>query len=140
MRGDAMAASAAACVVAMLCQGPAAAQPRPHEPGAEAYRLACAQCHGPMGRGDGPLRSLLNIQAPDLTTLSQRNGGEFPFLRIMQVVDGRTQVGAHGTASMPAWGAVFSLEASDRLEPQWRETYIRGRIVELVGYVQSLQR
>ncbi len=124
----------------VLAAGSAVAQPRPHEPGAEAYRLACGQCHGPDGRGDGPLRSLLNIQAADLTTLRQRNNGEFPFNRVMRIVDGRDQIAAHGTSQMPAWGAVFSLEASDRLDPYWRETYIRGRIVEVVAFVEALQR
>ncbi|WP_372620770.1 c-type cytochrome [Falsiroseomonas sp.] len=140
MRSPFAAHTLAAVAVAAALAQPAAAQPRPHEPGAEAYRLACGQCHGEQGRGDGPLRSLLNIQAPDLTTLSQRNSGEFPFARVMRIVDGRTEIAAHGTQQMPAWGAVFSLEASDRLEPYWRETYIRGRIVEVVSYIEALQR
>jgi hypothetical protein len=86
------------------------------------------------------MRSLLNIQAADLTTLRQRSNGVFPFARVMEIVDGRAQVGAHGTQQMPAWGAVFALEASDRLDPRWRETYVRGRIVEVVSYVEALQR
>ncbi len=41
---------------------------------------------------------------------------------------------------MPAWGAVFAAEAGDRFGPYGRETYIRGRIVELVTNIESLQR
>ncbi|MGK7870921.1 c-type cytochrome [Falsiroseomonas sp. E2-1-a20] len=129
-----------AVMAALMLPRQTAAQPRPHVPGAEAYRLACAQCHGADGRGDGPLRELLSIKAPDLTTLRQRNNGEFPFERILKMVDGRERIAAHGTPEMPAWGAVFSLEASDRLDAVRRETYVRGRIVELVGFVAELQR
>jgi len=140
MRSPLLASALGTVLLASGLAQPAAAQVRQHERGAEAYRLACAQCHGEQGRGDGPLRNLLNIQATDLTTLRQRSGGEFPFYRVMQIVDGRTEIGAHGTRQMPAWGAVFSLEAWDRLDPFWRETYIRGRIVELVTHIETLQR
>ena len=107
----------------------------------EAYTLACGQCHGPQGRGDGPLARLLTVQPSDLTTLRQRDANrEFPFFRVFQMIDGRTTVPAHGTREMPAWGAVFAIEAGDRFGPHGAETYIRGRIVELVRHIETLQR
>ena len=56
------------------------------------------------------------------------------------VVDGRTVMPAHGTREMPAWGAVFAIEAGDRFGPHGAETFIRGRIVELVTHIETLQR
>jgi hypothetical protein len=58
----------------------------------------------------------------------------------MRIVAGRPPVAAHGTRDTPARGAVFSLEASDRLDPEWRGTRIRGRIVEIVSCVEALRR
>lgn len=118
-----------------------AAQAQPPSRGQEAYRLACAQCHGESGTGDGVLRRFLTVTPTDLTTLRRRSqDGQFPFLRVFQTVDGRAQVPAHGTREMPAWGAVFSIEAGDRFGPYGAETYIRGRTVELVEFVETLQK
>lgn len=139
-----MAKSKTTLLAALLCAATlpmAAVAQSPSRAGAEAYRLACAQCHGESGRGDGPLRDLLNVQSPDLTTLRQRDPNrEFPFYRVFLMVDGRTLVPAHGTREMPAWGAVFSIEAGDRLGTYGAETFIRGRIVELVQHIESMQR
>ncbi|WP_270938115.1 c-type cytochrome [Falsiroseomonas oryzae] len=130
---------AAACGAALATAG--AAQAQQPSRGQEAYTLACAQCHGAQGRGDGPMRQFLTVPPSDLTTLRQRDPNrEFPFYRVFLVVDGRTQVPAHGTREMPAWGAVFSVEAGNRFGEFGRETYIRGRIVELVSHIETLQR
>lgn len=80
------------------------------------------------------------MQPPDLTTLRQRNNNEFPFYRIFLMVDGRGLDGPHGTRSMPAWGRIYSEEAGDRFGPYGSETFIRGRIVDLVRHVESLQK
>lgn len=129
----------AACGALVALGGVAQAQ-QP-APGQEAYALACAQCHGMQGRGDGPLRQFLTTPPSDLTTLRQRDPNrQFPFYRVFQMVDGRTLVPVHGTREMPAWGAVFSIEAGSRFGEFGRETYTRGRIVELVQYIEAQQR
>jgi mono/diheme cytochrome c family protein len=118
---------------------PAEAQPASR--GKEAYRLACARCHGEQGTGDGVLRRVLAVAPSDLTTLRQRSPDRtFPFLAVLMSVDGRSQVPAHGTRDMPAWGEIFAMEAGDRLGPYGTETYVRGRLVELVEYLETLQR
>lgn len=134
-----IAASAiAGAVLAIAAPGALAQAP---SRGQEAYRLACAQCHGENGTGDGILRRFLTVVPSDLTTLRQRSpDGQFPFYRVFLTVDGRTSVPAHGTREMPAWGSIFAIEAGDRFGPFGAETYIRGRVVELVEHVQSLQK
>ncbi len=42
------------------------------------FRLYCSNCHGEGGQGDGPKTFGLSGPAPDLTGLSERNGGVFP--------------------------------------------------------------
>lgn len=130
----------AGAALAVMAQ-PGIAEAQTASRGAEAYTLACGQCHGQQGRGDGPLARVLNTPPADLTTLRQRDPNrEFPFFRVFQMVDGRTVMPAHGTREMPAWGAVFAIEAADRFGPHGAETYIRGRIVELVTHIETLQR
>ena len=51
-------AGAALLAALLLMPAPAAAQDQPMKqstPGAETFRTYCATCHGPSGRGDGPL-------------------------------------------------------------------------------------
>jgi mono/diheme cytochrome c family protein len=53
---------------------------------------SCASCHGVKGRGDGPVAKSLAKAPADLTKLSQKNGGVFPFASLYDVIDGRSQV------------------------------------------------
>jgi mono/diheme cytochrome c family protein len=46
--------------------------------GQQEYLNSCAVCHGADGKGDGPLADELRKRPSDLTTLTRRNGGEFP--------------------------------------------------------------
>jgi mono/diheme cytochrome c family protein len=41
----------------------------------------CASCHGPMGRGDGPVAGELKTRPTDLTQLAKNNNGQFPYVR-----------------------------------------------------------
>jgi len=115
--------------------------------GKSEYTNNCAVCHGVNGKGNGPMAVVLTTPPTDLTTISKRNGGVFPFARVYQVIDGSidaTQmVKAHGTREMPVWGKEFSTEA-------WKEMYgygtiagaesiVQGRIVALIGYIHGLQ-
>ena len=52
------------------------------------YADHCAACHGPTGRGDGPLAAGLDTPPSDLTGLARRNGGTFDFAYVMGVIDG----------------------------------------------------
>ncbi len=106
------------------------------------YRSACAACHGPAGKGDGPLKSELTHNVPDLTVLSQNNNGIFPFDRVYQIIDGRKEVKAHGSRDMPVWGRSFDLQTSAFFEnypPNDTESSIRSRILALTEYLYRLQ-
>lgn len=102
------------------------------------YEDNCMVCHGLKGKGDGPMVTfgLLSIPAADLTQLSRRNGGQFPFWRIYRVIDGREDVKGHGAREMPIWGDEFRMDAGSSAMLQ---TQVRGQLLALVYYLQSLQ-
>jgi hypothetical protein len=102
------------------------------------YEDNCLVCHGHAGKGDGPMMTfgLLAIPAADLTQLSKRNGGHFPFWKIYRVIDGRDEVKGHGTREMPIWGEEFRMDIGSSTMLQ---TEVRGEILSLVYYLQSLQ-
>jgi mono/diheme cytochrome c family protein len=110
----------------------------PDEAGQEAYMVACAICHGAAGKGDGAYAPLLKSPPTDLTTLAARNGGTFPFLDVLMIVDGRSGVRAHGDSAMPIWGSVFADSAADA-GPYGAEIIARGRILSIVYYLESIQ-
>src|SRR5262249_4481134 len=53
--------------------------------GKEIYRQYCASCHGVDGRGHGPAAVALRHRAPDLTTISRKHGGTFPFQQVKDI-------------------------------------------------------
>jgi mono/diheme cytochrome c family protein len=94
----------------------------------------CAACHGEDGRGNGPAKASLRRPPPDLTRLAR--DGRFREAELMDVVDGRRVVAAHGTREMPVWGAVFDEELKDRAYPGYTGL-LRTR--SLVDYLRSIQ-
>lgn len=128
----------AACSLAasLGATGPALAQD--NGLGSELFETSCAICHGTDGRGHGEFGDVLTVAPPDLTLLSENNDGVFPYLRVFQTVDGRTQIRAHGV-SMPIWGDVFARELGETGGPYGQELIIRARMMALVDYVESLQ-
>lgn len=103
--------------------------------GKNRYMDYCAVCHGDDAKGAGPFANLLATAPSDLTVLTKNAGGEFPFNRIFETIDGRTNVGgAHGSKEMPIWGGEWkgSSVAS--------ETALRGRILEMIIYLRSVQQ
>jgi len=51
--------------------------------------------------------NLLTVRPMDLTQLSKKHQGQFPFWQVYRVIDGREEVKGHGTRDMPIWGEVF---------------------------------
>jgi mono/diheme cytochrome c family protein len=83
--------------------------------GAEIFRHYCATCHGADGRGFGPASVALRHAVPDLTRISQRNGGVFPFQRVKEIIEGKDPGPlAHGNREMPIWGPIFHEVESDQ--------------------------
>lgn len=118
-----------------------AAAPRSHaepeHPGAALYRQHCAACHGESGTGDGPVADALLVKPADLTTISRRSGGRFPFWEVMKTIDGRSAVRGHGRSDMPVWGKIFRDDAGWDFE---RRARVQGKITFLTEYVESLQK
>lgn len=106
--------------------------------GAVEYGAACAVCHGKEGKGDGELLNFLTVPPPDLTVLSANNDGEFPWLRVSRIVDGRGEIRGHGS-TMPVWGDRFKADVGDSGGPYGSELIVRGRLLSLVYYLDSIQ-
>ena len=105
------------------------------------YESHCAICHGSNGKGPDrePYWNLLSKNIPNLTTLSSRNGGVFPFARVYETVDGRSEVQAHGPRDMPVWGKEFSTQSLE-LNPYYNpEAFARAKILSLTEYIYRLQ-
>jgi mono/diheme cytochrome c family protein len=101
--------------------------------GPQMFRAYCADCHGVDGRGNGPVASVLKIMPPDLTTLSERNQGTFPYDRVFKTISGEVSIVPHGTREMPMWGPVF------RQVGKGRRGEAHLRLKTLTNYVASLQ-
>ena len=100
--------------------------------GKEMFVAYCASCHGLDGKGNGPAAPALKNQPGDLTLLAQKNGGNFPTMRVMSSIRDVTQ-NVHGSKDMPVWGPVFrALSKGDQAQVQLR-------ITNLTHYVESMQ-
>jgi mono/diheme cytochrome c family protein len=97
------------------------------------FEQYCAVCHGSGAKGDGPFAALLTKRPADLTTLAQRNKGEFPFGRAYDTIDGRNMLTAHGNREMPIWGKEMKDSGIGG------ETGFRGRLVETLIFLRSVQ-
>jgi len=99
--------------------------------GADEYYRLCAVCHGEGGRGDGPMARVLKTPPPNLTLLAKNNGGHFPFLRVLEMIDGRSMIEAHGSRDIPIWG--------ESLTRDYDQFIARTIELELMLHLNSLQ-
>jgi mono/diheme cytochrome c family protein len=98
------------------------------------FSKSCAPCHGPTGKGDGPVAGSLTRPPADLTRLSEKNGGAFPLARVYDVIDGRAQVESHGPREMPVWGDAYARD----LHNQWPRDLLSDELVQLMARVRML--
>jgi mono/diheme cytochrome c family protein len=108
--------------------------------GKNEYQKHCAVCHGVSGKGDGIYADLLKsgTVVANLTELSKKNNGVFPFARVSETIENGVP-GAHGTKEMPIWGPRYRIEAGQSLYDEYTEAYVRARILALTEYIYSLQ-
>ena len=100
------------------------------------YRQYCAVCHGLNGKGKGDMAKVLKVKPANLTQLSGKHEGIFPFWDVYRAIDGRKEIWGHGSRDMPIWGAVFKQEAgTDR----GAELQAYARMLEIVYYIESIQ-
>ena len=126
----------AVSLLAPVAASPAAAQDtgRQRVTGAEIYRTYCATCHGPNGRGDGPLADSMRRKPADLTEIAKRNGGEYPSEVVYRTIDGKQPIRGHGGPDMPVWGDAFA-----RSRDGGDAATVKERIDTLVDFVRTLQ-
>jgi mono/diheme cytochrome c family protein len=144
MQGNRIWGGAAVLLLALGCATSEGA-PEADAPSTESQRVAagraeyetyCMACHGIGGDGTGPVAPYMKPPPPDLRKIKARHGGVFPHAKIEAWIDGRDPIASHGTRDMPIWGAAFREETElDQLS----ETRVRGRIVLLVHYLESIQ-
>jgi mono/diheme cytochrome c family protein len=128
-----------AAVVACFAASPARAeQEEVAQRGKEIYMAYCGPCHGTTGKGDGEMARFLRGRPADLTLLSQKNGGQFPFWRVFAIIEGKEYIGQHGSREMPIWGTWFAGEQGSTDPAAWIDL-TRGRIWQLIVYLESIQ-
>ena len=110
------------------------APPTPANSGKKMFEAYCAACHGKGGKGDGPVAVALKVPPPDLTGLTARNNGGFPWSRVSQTITGPAGTPAHGSRGMPIWGPVFMTMSHQH------ESQVRLRVANLTDYIKSLQQ
>ena len=99
--------------------------------GPEMFAQYCTPCHGKGGRGDGPAAAALKRAPADLTTLTSRNGGKFPDVKVKRYIEGLDEVPAHGSRDMPIWGPLFRALSQDTAAI---------RVEALTAHLRSIQR
>ena len=108
--------------------------------GEQTFNAKCASCHGENAKGKSAGDSNSNVNAPDLTLISERNNGQFPVSRVYAIIDGREVLLEHGTRAMPTWGDLFLSDTIWEGCSQVDEQIVRGRILELILYLDSIQQ
>jgi mono/diheme cytochrome c family protein len=113
------------------------------EAGRNEYRQSCLGCHGEGGKGDGIMAQYLTLKPANLTMISKKNNGQYPFQQIFQIIDGRAEKGGHGRGLMPIWGERYTVRSgaagAEPYKTYSSEPFVRARILELTYYIQSLQ-
>lgn len=118
----------------------AACAPQRQATGRALYDQYCLSCHGAEGRGDGPAAAGLARRPADLTGISARNGGTFPLVRVMSVIDGYTRRSDRSSV-MPELGV--ALQEGPRVMLDTGEgvsTPTPGNLVALAEYLRTIQR
>jgi mono/diheme cytochrome c family protein len=91
----------------------------------------CAVCHGETAKGNGPAADALKKAPADLTQISRKNGGKFPEIKVLRMINGEDEVAAHGNRAMPIWGNIFRSLGSKEGEEL--------RVNALMRYIEGLQ-
>jgi len=109
--------------------------------GEQMFKQYCAVCHGPAGKGDGPVAIALKVPPPDLTALAQRHDGKFPDDYVSNVLKNGVKAPAHGSGEMPVWGPLFeTMSRWQALCPDMDQTSAAMRITNLTNYLKSMQK
>ncbi|ARO13983.1 cytochrome C family protein [Ketogulonicigenium robustum] len=105
--------------------------------GAQMFMANCASCHGRDATGSVAMGLNLTPPASDLTTISARNGGNFPWNSVLSTIDGFGQGGHNG--AMPAFGE-GDLGEPVLIERDGASIPVPAGLLALGTYVFSLQK
>ena len=110
--------------------------------GKSTYDALCAVCHGDDARGGGEVGQLFEVAPADLTKISERAGGRFPFADVYHVIILGMEAPGHGPSEMPIWGDHFQADALvDRGVNRSDAIYMAaGRAMSLALYLETIQK
>jgi mono/diheme cytochrome c family protein len=128
----------AATAVAAICN--AQEQLQPTDQGKLDFEADCAMCHGADGKGDGSYARSQQLKTPDLTLLTARNRGVFPYRRVAAIIDGRHGPVIHGIPGMPIWGDRYKAMAAAECRHAHCDpkAVVRARVRALTEYIRRL--
>lgn len=99
------------------------------------YQQYCASCHGVWADGEGLLVPVLTEKPTNLRTLEQRTGSPLKRERLVEVIDGRKPIAAHGSREMPVWGKRLDQGVKSSV-PDMRK---RSTVMVIVDYLEAIQ-
>lgn len=79
--------------------------------GNHTFDRLCSVCHGNDAKGNSLFADNLKISPPALTKLTSNNDGNFPWIKMYQIIDSNDFLIGHGTREMPIWGEIFDLNS-----------------------------
>jgi mono/diheme cytochrome c family protein len=98
----------------------------------------CTACHGPAGRGNGPVAVGMTPPPSDLTMLSQENEGVFPKARVMGQLVGYTM--GRSDTHMPVFEELRSGPVVMFDDGSGDPVATPARLVAMADYIQTLQK
>jgi mono/diheme cytochrome c family protein len=108
--------------------------------GGDEYRKFCAQCHGLSGKGDGPVATELKTPPGDLTLLSKKNNGTFPYQQVYDSISGKSVTKSHGTREMPIYSLELALPRHPGGTVRRSEYQVDQEIKRITDYIKSIQQ
>lgn len=105
------------------------------EEGRQDFEENCVACHGADATGRGELGVRLVRPPKDLTAISARNGGTYPFWRIFDIIAGEKPTEGHETFQMPHYSKRMR---GEDFAPGYLPSHVR--ILALTHYLESIQQ
>ena len=100
--------------------------------GAATFKEYCTSCHGLEAKGNGPAAAALKTAPADLTAITKRAGGKFPYTKVKAQIAGDDVIAAHGSRDMPTWGPLFKAVDTS-------SSVAELRLTNLVKYIEEIQ-